>query len=96
MTSRRRCGRAPDHPGVDGALLEGFASVGRRQIDDLDIGVFQACLLERANEQVMHVRAFVQRDLLALQIGDRLVQQAAVAADLRGEPKQFPDAGRSE
>jgi hypothetical protein len=37
----------PDHPGFDGTLLECCTSIGRPQINDLDIGVFQACILER-------------------------------------------------
>ncbi|MCY1291449.1 hypothetical protein D9M70_406360 [compost metagenome] len=62
--------RVPDHPGVDAAAFEGGAGVGRRQVDGLDVAVFQAGVLQCAHQQVVHVGALVQRDLPALELGD--------------------------
>ena len=39
--------RIPDHPGIDGAALERRARVGRRQVDRLDLRIFQAGLFQR-------------------------------------------------
>ena len=36
---RRGQERIPDHPGIDGALLEGGAGIGRRQEGGLDVGI---------------------------------------------------------
>ena len=60
--------RIPDHPGVDGALLEGRAGVGRRQERGLDVGIADAGLFQRLHQQVVDVGALVQRDVLALQV----------------------------
>ncbi|MCY1291739.1 hypothetical protein D9M70_409390 [compost metagenome] len=63
--------RVPDHPGVHAAALEGGAGVGRRQVDGLDVGIFQAGLFQGAHQQVVHVGALVEDDLLALELGER-------------------------
>ena len=72
----RRLGRSleriPDRPGIDRALLEGGAGIGRREERRLDVGIVDAGLLQRLHQQVMDVRALVERDLLALEIGDGL------------------------
>ena len=62
----------PDHPGIDAAALEGGARIGRRQVHGLDVAVLQAGVLQGAHQQVMHVGALVQGDLLALQLAHRL------------------------
>ena len=64
--------RIPDHPGVDRAFLERRTRIGRRQEHGLDRRVRHAGLLERLDQQVVDVRALVERDLLALQVGHRL------------------------
>ena len=62
--------RIPDHPGIDRALLERSARIGRRQERGLHVGIGDARLLQRLDQKVMDVRALVQRDVLALQVGD--------------------------
>ena len=69
----------PDHPGVDRALLERGAGVGRRQERDGDVGVLEAGAFERLDQQVVDVRALVEGDVLALEVGDRL--ERAVGGD---------------
>src|SRR5690606_2788455 len=62
----------PDHPSVDTAALESGAGIGRRQVNRLDVAVLQAGIFQGAHQQVVHVGALVQGDLLALQLADRL------------------------
>ena len=61
----------PDHPGIDTAALEGGAGVGGRQKHQLDLARLQAGFVHQLDEQVVHVRALVERDPAALQIGHR-------------------------
>ena len=76
---RGRQERLPDHPGIDGLLLECSARVGRRQERHFYVGVGKPGVLQRLDEQIVNVRAFVQRDFLALQVGDGL--ERAVLGD---------------
>ena len=62
--------RVPDRPGVDRAALERGARIGRRQVHGLDVGIGEARRLQRPHQQVLDVRALVERDLAALQAGD--------------------------
>jgi len=62
--------RVPDRPGVDRAMFEGGARIGRRQKDDIDIGIFQAGASQRLDQQIMDVRTLVQRHALALEFGE--------------------------
>jgi hypothetical protein len=61
--------RVPDHPGIDGAALEGGASPRPAAGTRLDVGIGDAGLFQRLDQQEVHVRALVQRDLPALQVG---------------------------
>ncbi|MCY1308182.1 hypothetical protein D9M70_581710 [compost metagenome] len=63
----RRLIGIPDHPGIDTAALKRGAGISRRQEHRLDIGVFEAGILQGAHQQVMHVGPLVQRDFLALE-----------------------------
>ena len=67
---RRGLERVPDRPGVDGAALEGGAGVGRGKEDGRDVAVGEAGGFQRAHQEVVDVRALVQGDLLALEVGD--------------------------
>ena len=69
---RRGLERIPDHPGIDRAALERRARIGRREEHRLDLGIFDAGFLQRLHQQIVNVGALVQRDLLALEVGDRL------------------------
>jgi hypothetical protein len=61
----------PDHPCIDQAAREGSKRVGGRQEYGLDIAVFQPGLFQRPHQQIVDVRALVQRDLLAAKISHR-------------------------
>gem|GEM_PF-3026873 len=63
--------RIPDHPGIDAAALEGGAGIGWRQVHRLDVAVLQPRRFQRADQQVVHIGALVQRDLLVLELGHR-------------------------
>src|SRR5471030_2377545 len=60
--------RIPDHPGIDAAALERSAGIGGRQEYGLDVGVFEAGVLQRPDQQVVNIGAFVQDDFLALEV----------------------------
>ena len=62
----------PDHPGIDGAAREGRDRVAGRQEDRRHRLVGHAGLRQGLDQEVMDVRALVQGDLLAAQIGDGL------------------------
>ncbi len=72
------CGeeRVPEHPGIDRPALEGGTRIRRRQVDRLDLAVRDAGLLQLAHQQVMHVRALVQRHALAAQFRHRTYRRA--------------------
>ena len=72
---RRREERIPNHPGIDGATFEGCACVGRRQIGRLDLRIFHACVFQRANQEEVDVGALIERNLLALEIGQCFERQ---------------------
>ena len=61
--------RIPDDPGVDRAALESGACVRRREVDHVHVAVGHARALQLLDQQVVHVRALVQGDLPALQVG---------------------------
>jgi hypothetical protein len=61
----------PFFPGVHRAALESGARIGRRQVHRLDVSIRIPRLFQRFRLQVMDVGALVQRDLLALQVGQR-------------------------
>ena len=69
--------RLPDRPGVDRAMFERRARVGRAQEKCFDVAIGEAGLLQRPDQEVMDIRAFVQRDALALEFGDA-VQRAVL------------------
>ena len=64
--------RVPDGPGVDLVAGEGGGRVGRRQVDRLDVREGQAVLLQCGDQQVVGAGALADRDLPALEVGDRL------------------------
>ncbi|MNI51214.1 hypothetical protein D3C73_1059250 [compost metagenome] len=64
--------RVPDDPGIDAATLERGAGIGRRQVDGLYVAVLEAGLFQGADQQVVNVRTFVERNFLAFEFLHRL------------------------
>src|ERR1700683_2223131 len=64
--------RLPDRPGVHAAALEGRSRIRRCEEDRVYIVVVDSCPLQQLDQQKMNVRAFVERNFLALEFRHRL------------------------
>src|SRR5690606_14655868 len=65
----------PDRPGVDASLGKGRPGVRRGEVDGPDVLVFQPFLLQRLQQQIMHIGALVEghffpRRSLTLRMGE--------------------------
>ena len=62
----------PGHRGVDALGDEGAAGIGRGHVHRVEVGLFQARLAKQDVQVELGHRAFIDRDLLAFQVSDRL------------------------